>query len=113
MTARDPLPGVEEGLRIRRRTLAAELERLNEPPAEGSSVGFGKRIGDGTTEAVERISSTATSRSIAATLEEIDRALARIEDGRYGLCVSCGDEISPDRLEARPEASLCIDCASR
>ena len=71
MSVRTPPPGVEDALRARRRALVAELERLNEPPAEGSSVGFGKRIGDGTTEAVERISSTATSRSIAATLGEI------------------------------------------
>jgi DnaK suppressor protein len=89
------------------------LERLNEPPAEGTGVGFGKRIGDGTTEAVERIASTATSRSIAATLEEIDHALARIQEGRYGVCDSCGGTISPARLEARPEASLCIECATR
>ena len=40
------------------------------------------------------------------------RALERIEDGTYGDCVRCGNEISAGRLEARPEAALCIDCAS-
>ncbi len=39
------------------------------------------------------------------------RALARIDAGTYGVCVSCGGEIAEGRLKARPEASLCIGCA--
>ena len=46
-------------------------------------------------------------------LAEIDRALQRIDDGTYGTCVSCGDEIAPARLEVNPWASLCIDCKRR
>jgi DnaK suppressor protein len=44
-------------------------------------------------------------------LAEIDRALARIEDGTYGTCTNCGKEIAVGRLEAQPWAALCIDCA--
>ena len=44
-------------------------------------------------------------------LAEIDRALARIEDGTYGTCTNCGKEIALARLDAQPWASLCIDCA--
>jgi RNA polymerase-binding protein DksA len=40
----------------------------------------------------------------------IDAALARIEAGTYGTCVSCGTDIPYERLEANPWASLCIDC---
>ena len=40
------------------------------------------------------------------------RALERIADGSYGECVRCGNEISAGRLHARPEAAMCIDCAS-
>ena len=40
----------------------------------------------------------------------IDDALARIEAGTYGTCVSCGAQIPPERLEAMPWATLCIDC---
>lgn len=47
------------------------------------------------------------------TLASIVRALERIAEGTYGECVSCGADISAGRLEARPEAALCIDCASR
>jgi RNA polymerase-binding protein DksA len=43
-------------------------------------------------------------------VEQIDAALARIEAGTYGTCTNCGRQISEDRLEARPWASLCIDC---
>jgi RNA polymerase-binding protein DksA len=43
-------------------------------------------------------------------LSEIDAALQRIEDGTYGICSNCGDEIPRERLEANPWASLCIDC---
>ena len=43
-------------------------------------------------------------------LTQIDAALGRIADGTYGTCTNCGREIPPQRLEAYPWASLCIDC---
>jgi RNA polymerase-binding transcription factor len=43
-------------------------------------------------------------------LAEIDAALERIEDGTYGTCSNCGKPIAPERLEARPWATLDIDC---
>lgn len=43
-------------------------------------------------------------------LRQIDEALARIDEGTYGQCERCGTEIPPERLEARPWATLCIDC---
>jgi RNA polymerase-binding protein DksA len=46
-------------------------------------------------------------------LSEIDDALKRIDDGTYGTCVNCGQEIPRERLEANPWASLCIDCKRR
>ena len=48
---------------------------------------------------------------VTREIASVKRALARIEDGVYGECVRCGEEIAPARLEARPEAALCIDCA--
>ena len=44
-------------------------------------------------------------------IASVQRALGRIKDGTYGTCVRCGDPIAPERLQARPEAALCIDCA--
>lgn len=43
-------------------------------------------------------------------LKKIDEALARIEDGTYGICESCGNPINIKRLEARPVTTLCIEC---
>jgi len=48
---------------------------------------------------------------VAREIASVKRALARIEDGIYGECIRCGEDIAPARLEARPEAALCIDCA--
>ena len=49
---------------------------------------------------------------ISDEIASIRRALERIEDGSYGECVRCGNEIAPGRLEARPESALCIECAN-
>jgi len=46
-----------------------------------------------------------------AMLNKIEAALKRIEDGSFGVCEECGCDITESRLKARPEASLCIDCA--
>ena len=43
-------------------------------------------------------------------LTKIDEAIARIDDGSYGVCEDCGEEIGQKRLEARPVTTLCIDC---
>ncbi len=43
-------------------------------------------------------------------LKKIDYALSKIEDGSFGICEECEESISVKRLEARPEATLCIDC---
>ena len=103
----------EEMLRSRRAELVAELERLTEPPDEGAAVAFGKRVGDGTTEAVERLATTAMARSLSASIMDIDRALLKLGEGSYGLCDECGDEIPATRLEALPATTRCVSCASR
>jgi len=46
-----------------------------------------------------------------AELTDVDHALARIADGTYGVCSNCGRRITVARLDARPTAELCIDCA--
>jgi DnaK suppressor protein len=46
-------------------------------------------------------------------LQKIDAALEKIEQGTFGTCLSCGEDIGTKRLEARPVAELCIDCKSQ
>lgn len=104
---------IAASLSQRRDLLASELEQLTAPPEAGANVSFGKRIGDGTTEAVERISTTSTARSIAASLAGVERALAKLEQSTYGRCDDCGEPISHARMEARPASALCIACSRR
>lgn len=106
------LEQIAASLRQRRSRLSAELDRLTEPPEQGSGIGFGKRVGDGTSEAVERISTTATARAIAGSIREIDTALERIDEGSYGVCQGCGDPITPARLEALSATASCVSCAT-
>ena len=47
----------------------------------------------------------------AQSIRILQAALARIEDGSYGLCQSCGEEIAEARLAAIPEATRCVNCA--
>jgi len=44
---------------------------------------------------------------------KIKEALARIDDGSFGICEECGDDISEERLKARPVTTLCIDCKTK
>jgi len=105
-------PGLRRTFAARRRQLTGELTRLIERPADPvGNLSFGKQIGDGTNEAVDRINTTAAARSIAASIAELDRAAEKLEEGTYGRCDRCGRPIPPERLEARPWTSRCIDCS--
>ena len=46
-------------------------------------------------------------------LRDINRALARVDAGDYGICLNCGEAIEPRRLEALPYAELCVSCAEQ
>jgi DnaK suppressor protein len=74
-------------------------------------VSFGKRVGDGTTEAVSRLTDVGVVDSLNATEERIERALEKIAEGSYGTCDRCGRPIPAGRLEAAPESVLCVSCA--
>ncbi len=103
---------IERVLEDRRRELEGELEILTHVPRDPTAtVSFGKRVGEGTTEAVERIHTTSAARALAAMLDDVRRALAKLAEGSYGTCDACGRAISPERLEAIPWAVLCIACA--
>jgi DnaK suppressor protein len=46
-------------------------------------------------------------------MDKVDEALVRIDDGSYGVCAGCGEDIAIKRLQARPVAKYCIDCKTR
>jgi DnaK suppressor protein len=104
---------IEDLLRRRKLELDDELLRLTERPADPvGALGFGKRIGDGTTEAVDRINTTAAARSLTASIGAMVRALAKLDEGTYGRCDRCGAAIASERMEAIPWAALCVRCSA-
>lgn len=68
---------------------------------------------EGATIAFEREHAAALAGQARLQLTEIEAALARLEEGRYGVCVRCGEPIGAGRLAARPAAATCIRCAAR
>jgi DnaK suppressor protein len=105
------LTAIEEALLAHRHALRERLARITRTPERGSGVSFGKRVGDGTTEAVSRLTDVGVVDSLNATEERIERALAKLADGSYGECDRCGQPIPAARLEAAPESVLCVSCA--
>lgn len=105
---------VEGVLRSEREALAGELAALTAVTRDPSAtIGFGKRVGEGTSEAIGRIERVGQAEALAAKLADVDRALAKLEDGTYGYCDRCGAAIAPERLDAMPWAVLCVGCASQ
>ena len=86
---------------------------LSKRPERVSELGFGKRIGDGTTEAVSRLTDIGVGASLEQALARTERALAKLDNGTYGLCDNCGERISPGRLRALPDGVMCLTCASK
>ena len=107
------LRAVEQLLRARRAELQERLARLAAPPERGTGISFGKRIGDGTTEAVSRLTDVGVGGRLELSEERVARALEKLAEGSYGLCDACGDPIAAARMEAAPESVLCIACARR
>ena len=106
------LDAVRAELTARRDRDRERLGVLAERPERGSAVGFGKRIGDGTSEAVSRLTEIGVGESLERSLERTERALAKLDEGTYGICDVCGRPISRGRLQAMPDGVLCVDCSA-
>jgi RNA polymerase-binding protein DksA len=92
--------------------LQAEAEALANEREPGDTQ-FDEESGEGDTLSVERERDLALSTAARQTVEEIQKALARMDDGTYGYCEVCGDRIPVPRLEAIPWADQCVKCKSR
>jgi DnaK suppressor protein len=102
---------VEHALRRRAEALELRLTGMSAPPERGSGISFGKRVGDGTTEAVRRLTEVGVGNSLESSQARVLRALEKLDQGTYGTCDGCGRAIAPARLKFSPESVLCIDCA--
>jgi RNA polymerase-binding transcription factor DksA len=72
--------------------------------------GYGDHQADDATEVFEREKELGLEQTLEAHLRQVGHALTRVEDGTYGQCERCGKPIAKARLDALPEATLCIDC---
>jgi DnaK suppressor protein len=99
-----------------RKRLIEEMEQLKSTmrPADERREGspFGKREEEAT-ESYELERRLTLEKSIREQLASVEHALQKFEDGTYGLCDDCGQPIDPERLEALPQATLCLDCKAR
>jgi DnaK suppressor protein len=102
-----------EQLEIELKRLTDELAQLqtsassSEERREGSP--FGKREEEAT-ETLELEKRLTMENRIRQEMAAVEHALDKIEKGTYGLCDNCGQPIGPERLEALPQASLCVQC---
>ncbi len=106
------LDGVRRALEARRDDTRERVAVLAQRPELTSAQGFGKRIGDGTTEAISRLTEIGVGDSLETALARTERALAKLADGTYGTCDTCGKPIALARLQAMPDGVLCLACAA-
>jgi len=102
-----------------RKRLEAEKEQLLQKLAEAQTSqqiaerrgggSLGKR-GEEASEVLELEKRLSLEQRLRKSLEEIEHALQKYEAGTYGLCDVCGKPIEPARLEALPQANLCLKC---
>jgi DnaK suppressor protein len=104
--ARDQTKALIDRLTQEREQVLQDVERLQEtlktevdPDAD-----------EGDPDLVEREKAVALVQSLRRRLDAIDSALRHAQEGTYGICERCGEPIDPARLEAVPEATLCVTC---
>jgi len=110
--------GVTTDFNLLRRRLETERKRLMEKyeglkinalPERRESGSYGK-VEEEATEIAELERRLAFEKRIRAQVAEVEHAFHKFEEGTYGLCDICGQPIDPARLEALPQANLCLSC---
>lgn len=101
----------KEQLEALREELIAELAHTQPHPESGH--GYSTHPADHGTDAFEQTAGIAVRRNAERLLYEVERALTRIEEDRYGICRDCGQLIDRARLKVIPYARYCLDCANR
>ncbi|MCJ9428887.1 TraR/DksA family transcriptional regulator [Kordiimonas marina] len=103
-------------IRARLNTLKAELEAMDHSSEESRGTVELDQSRVGRLSRMDALQGQAMNQAIAArrrqALQKVEAALQRLDEGEYGYCVRCGEEISPKRLDLDPAAALCTDCTS-
>lgn len=109
------IDAIRTELETTRARLVDQMDELGATPSGDlrNDVNYGDGFADAAATTAERTERLGLVESLKGQLEEVDRALDSISDGSYGVCTSCGEQIPPARLEARPESTLCVACKSK
>ena len=100
------------GARFNKESWQQEAESLAND-REGGDTQFDEESGEGDTFNVERERDLLLSATARQIVDEIDRALERMKNKTYGVCVPAGRRISLERLDALPYAETCVECKAR
>lgn len=107
---------IRKRLKEEKAWLEKELEQLkgqadeSEVGREGSSYGKREEEASAVSEFETRL---ALEQQLTESLEKVNGALEQIKVGTYGICSVCGKKINPERLEALPYATLCVECKAK
>ncbi len=94
-----------------RAELLDKLREIGRGPEGGLS--YDSNVADSSQVTAEKGEVETLAAELQGTLEGVENALAKLDAGAYGRCEGCGEPIDPLRLEAKPAARFCINCASR
>jgi DnaK suppressor protein len=90
-----------------------QMATMEKKPVDQGSISFGKRIGEGTSMAVDRLAQVAVHDQLQVTRADVVRAFEKLDEDSYGSCDVCGRPIPEGRLEALPWAVLCVEDAAK
>lgn len=104
-------------------TIEQDLEGVSTPDVNDHVAGdyaptfqHSDEMGDENSTLADDLDAHAVNVDVTATLEarkaEVEKALQAIDDGDYGTCANCSQDISEERLRANPAATLCMSCAA-
>src|SRR5882757_2924646 len=105
MADAEAVPSPREVLEEERGQLRSQLDDLG-------VVTYDENFADSGQVAAEQGENRALVNQLEETLHDVERALAKLDEGGYGRCETCGNEISEARLEAMPATRFCISCAA-
>lgn len=107
---------VREDLLARREELQAEYEQSMETLREYQETARGEGVddsGDAGSNTYEREQQMSLANNNRDLILQVDHALARLDEGTYGICETCGKPIAKARLQAFPSATECVTCKQR
>ena len=111
MLSETTLSDLRASLEQERSDLRARLTEMG--LLSGGELSFDQNFADSSQVTAERGEVEALAGNLRDSLTDVEAALAKLDNGTFGVCEGCGQAIPPARLEAKPAARLCMECASK